>query len=321
MATFTKRGKSWRVRVMVHGKQESSTHKTKQEAAQWALQREAEAKGNRLPDKTLDAALERYGEEISPTKEGKRWELLRLAAMRRHPIARRPVAKITPDELDAWKRERLEKVSAGTVAREMNLLRSVLRHCVKPWGWAHDNPLADVKPPKSPPSRKRRIPQDEIERVTLALGISDGNEAATAENRTGQAFLFALETAMRSGEILRLTWADVHPTHVHVRKSKNGDERDVPLSPRAREILDALPRDAATCFNVKDGTRDALFRRAVDDAQIDDLHFHDSRAEAIWRLSKRLDIYELARAIGHRNLNSLLLYYRTDMATLADKLK
>ena len=51
-----------------------------------------------------------------------------------------------------------------------------------------------------------------------------------------------------------------------------------------------------------------------------DLHFHDSRSEAIWRLSKKLDVLELARVIGHRDVRSLMIYYQTDADTLADRL-
>lgn len=55
-------------------------------------------------------------------------------------------------------------------------------------------------------------------------------------------------------------------------------------------------------------------------AGIANLTFRDSRAEAIWRLSKKLDVMELARMIGHRDLKSLLIYYQTTAAELADRL-
>lgn len=48
--------------------------------------------------------------------------------------------------------------------------------------------------------------------------------------------------------------------------------------------------------------------------------FHDSRAEAIWRLSKKLDVMELARMIGHRDIRSLMFYYNADPGELADRL-
>jgi integrase len=144
--------------------------------------------------------------------------------------------------------------------------------------------------------------------------------ADTAMQRTGWAVLLALETAMRAGEILGLRWPDVREKAVTLPATKNGDVREVPLSKRAREILAALPRDRTTCFDVDPGTRDVLFRRARDATGIKNLHFHDSRAEAIWRLSKKLDVMELARVIGHRDLRSLLLYYNAPADELADRL-
>ena len=57
--------------------------------------------------------------------------------------------------------------------------------------------------------------------------------------------LFAIETGMRRGEILSLTWEGVHQNkrYVHLPDTKNGDSRDVPLSPLALELLGDLPRN------------------------------------------------------------------------------
>lgn len=319
MATYRKRGKTWRVELYHNGKRLSATFPTKQQAAAWALQKEAELSGERLPDKTLGDALRRFREHVAPARRGARWEELRLRVLEAHPMARKPLARITGADVATWRDARLTEVAPATVAREMALLRTVLETARKEWNWIRDKPMADVSTPRSPPSRKRRISQDEIDRVTLALGITD-TEAATAENRTGLAFLFALETAMRAGEILGLRWEDVGEKSVTLRQTKNGDSRRVPLSPRAREIIAELPRDTESVFNVHAGTRDALWRRAVKAAQIENLHFHDSRAEAIWRLSKKLDVLELARVIGHRDIKSLMIYYQADADELADKL-
>ncbi len=85
-------------------------------------------------------------------------------------------------------------------------------------------------------------------------------------------------------------------------------------------MLAELPADRPTVFDLNTGSRDALFRKAVKRAQIHDLHFHDSRGEAIFRLSKKLDVLELARMIGHRDIASLMFYYNTTAEELADKL-
>lgn len=94
----------------------------------------------------------------------------------------------------------------------------------------------------------------------------------------------------------------------------------MPLSVRAREIIALMPKGGETVFEVDPATKDVLWRRARDAAAIPDLHFHDSRAEAIWRLSKKLDVMELARMIGHRDIRSLMFYYNADPDELADRL-
>lgn len=320
MASIVPYRNGWRVQIKSRHGRDSATFRTKKEAAQWALQREAELSGARMPDKSLADALGRYKREVSPEHKGARWEGLRLDSLSRHPIARKPVADLTGPDIAGWRDDRLQEVSPGTVAREMTLLRSVLEVCRRDWGWVRSNPMADVRRPRSPPSRKRRVAPDEIERIVIACDLVDGDRTDTALQRTGLAFLFALETAMRAGEILGLRWEHIGAKSVTLPETKNGDARRVPLSPRAREIIAALPEAGETVFNLHPGTRDVMWRRAVRTAAIEDLHFHDSRAEAIWRLSKKLDVMELARVIGHRDLKSLMIYYQTDADELADRL-
>ena len=53
---------------------------------------------------------------------------------------------------------------------------------------------------------------------------------------------------------------------------------------------------------------------------VHDLHFHDTRYEAVTRLSKKLEVLELARVIGHNDIKSLMIYYNATIDELADKL-
>lgn len=319
MASIRKRGDRWRAELYRNGERESATFASKREAVAWAQLREAELGGDKLPDKTVRDALRRYGREVSPKHKGERWEIARLGLMERDALAAVRLPALRAHHVNDWRERRLQDVSGASVARELTLLRCVFEEARREWGWLHTNPARDVKKPPQPPSRKRRISHDEIARVTLACGLT-ALESGTASQRTGLAFLFALETAMRAGEILGLTWADVREKAVRLPETKNGDARDVPLTKRAREILDALPRDRATVFDLDPQVRDTLWRKARDAAEVEDLHFHDSRAEAIWRLSKKLNVMELARIIGHRDIRSLMLYYQTSADELADRL-
>jgi len=319
MASIQRRGASWRAEIYKDGRRESNTLPTKAQAVKWALMREAELTGARLPENTVKDALRRYSNEVAPKHKGVKWELARLGLIERDPIAMVRLPALRSIHLAEWRERRLSQVSAASVRREMNLLQSVFKSCRKDWGWLDTDPIKDVDRPQAPASRKRRVSQEEIDRLTLALGY-DGGAPETAQHRVALCFLFALETAMRAGEILGMKWSDVSAKSVTLPKTKNGDVRRVPMSARAREIIGLLPQSADIVFNLDPGTRDTLFRRARDAAQIENLHFHDSRAEAIWRLSKKLDVMELARVIGHRDLKSLLLYYQTDADELADRL-
>lgn len=322
MASIRRRGTAWRAELYKDGKRESASFDTKAQAVAWALQREAELVGERLPDHTMIEALRRYAREVAPTHKGERWELLRCKSFERLAWARKRIAAVTAADIAGWRDERLhgkDKVSAGTVRREMGMLRGIFDVALKEWGWLRVNPLDAVRKPPAPASRKRRIDQDEIDRITLALGY-DGGVPETQSHRVALAFQFAIETAMRSGEILGLTWDRVREKSVKLAKTKNGDAREVPLSTRAREIIALLPRDSTAVFNLEPDLRDALFRKAKARAQIENVTFHDSRAEAIWRLSKKLDVMELARVIGHRDLRSLMIYYNASADELADRL-
>lgn len=329
MASILPHRDGYRVQVYVGGQRLSKVCATRREAAQWALEREAELAGRKLPDKTLRDALRRYASELDDERGGARWERIRLAAFERDPLALRRLAALGPDDFAAWRDARLRTqaqrrqttVAPATVAREMNLLRSVLETARKEWRWLRTNPMADVSWPKSPKGRARRITPEEEADLTAALGVAT-LRADTATQRVGLAFLLALETAMRSGEILALTWPNIHlaEQYVHLPRTKNGDARDVPLSKRAVEILRAMPLGFGPVFQLDAAARDALWRKARAKTPHRDVHFHDSRAEAIWRLSKKLDVLELARVIGHRDVNSLLIYYRESASAIARKL-
>nr|WP_295999925.1 tyrosine-type recombinase/integrase [Rugamonas sp.] len=111
---------------------------------------------------------------------------------------------------------------------------------------------------------------------------------------------------MRAGEICALVKDNVTGRVAHVLDAKNGEDRFVPLSPRAMEIWAMVPDG----FGVTSATVDALFRAARDDRTlIKDLHFHDSRHEAITRLAKKLHVLDLARMTGHKDIGKLMIYY------------
>ncbi len=181
MASIQRSGNKWRVQVYVAGVRDSTTKHTKQEAAKWALEREAELRGGKLPDKSLGEALRKYVKEEAPKRAGERWETVRIAAWEKSlRLLDRRLAAIDSSDIIAWRDSRLKEVKPGTVAREMNLMRSVFETARREWRWIRQNPMADVRWPQQPKGRARRITPEEEAGLVSGFGLDVSLRADTA---------------------------------------------------------------------------------------------------------------------------------------------
>lgn len=321
MATYEKRGKRWRVQVMRGGERLSSTFDTKAEAQAWASDETAIREGK--TSRTLDEALSRYLKRVTPTKRGERWEELRISRFRRElKFRHRPLHEIEADTIADWRDERLLDVSAATVRRELNVLSSIWSTAIKEWRWTKNNPVRDIRKPPKPKDRTRTIAEAEADILVLALGYT-GGKPVNVSQRVAVAFLFALETAMRAGEIAGIRKEHIRGRVVHIPMTKNGTARDVPLTKDAADLLALCPEG----FGLNSSQIDAMFRKARDKASeahpaVGDIHFHDTRRTATIMLSKKLQPMELAKVTGHKDLKTLLnVYYGVNADELAKKLE
>ena len=130
---------------------------------------------------------------------------------------------------------------------------------------------------------------------------------------------------MRAGEVLQLGGDTVDldkrvATVKHKTQYKTGKPRQVPLSRHAVRLLRPLLGDGPL-FSIDSASLDALFRRAKQSLGIGGLTFHDSRADALTRFAKKVDVLTLAKISGHRDLRILMnTYYRESAADIAAKL-
>jgi len=332
MATFRKRSGGWRAEIFKRGVRESQTFPTKAHAVAWATQREAEIIAGTGKRKILDfsfkEALEKYRDEVSPTKDGVRWEILRINRfIADMDFVGEPVAEIEADQIAAWRDARLKQVKASTVTRDMNLLSAVFEIARTEWKWCKSNPVQEIRRPGGSPPRDRRINTEEEQVLLQALGYIEGQPPQTKMQEVAYAFLIALESGMRLGEVIRLTQDTIFlpERYVKLRKTKNGDVRHVALSRRAVQLLDILKNNAKAnkrevLFTVPTGSASSLFYKARHRVNIKHFAFHDSRHEAITRLARKLDVLDLARTIGHRDLRSLLIYYNATASEVASRL-
>jgi integrase len=183
------------------------------------------------------------------------------------------------------------------------------------------NPVDRIRKPSEGRGRERRLTAEELEKLETEIRASRNPWIAAA-------FTFAVETAMRQGELLSLTWPQIDRQRrlallMDTNKIKNAEPRAVPLSTKALAALDSLPRALhGPIFKVERMTLYHAFLYACRRAGIKDYTWHDLRHEALSRLAERGDfsVLELAAVSGHKTVQMLKRYTHLQAEALARKL-
>ncbi len=283
MAYFEKTKKGTRAHVQIKGQRDSATFATKREAQLWAAQKEIEfqtvAKGKAGSITTTHDAFERYKLEVCPKHKGERWEVVRLDKMKRE-FPKLMLDKVTAQHVVKWRDIRLGSVGASSVLREMKLLNAVFERCCGvEWRLLTANPCKGVDRPKESAHRTRTISLSEIRRVLREL---DYPARQTPRHAVAHAFLLALRTGMRQGELAAIEWVNVYPRYIHTdSKSMVEFVRDVPLSRQARRVVETMRGYHETSmFNISAASIDTHFRNAKQRAGLSGFTWHDTRHTA-----------------------------------------
>jgi len=173
-------------------------------------------------------------------------------------------------------------------------------------------------------SERIRYPPDEEQRLFEQLDICEWLKPIV---------LIALHTGMRRGEICNLQLFDLNFDRglIHVRNTKNGKDRIIPMNATVRQLLEAqrVLRVRKAQENADKGkskvpspfvfpsppTEERLveikysFVRAVKQAKITDLRFHDLRHTAATRMGDAgADAFTLAAIFGWSDIRMAMRY-------------
>lgn len=348
------------VRVPGGGKK-TATFDTLKEARAWAQLMEAklEAKGASIGG-TNGELFETYLDAVASKTDSAKFNALRLLKWCKDPLAALRTEDTTTHDINQWIERSLAEpsertgkaLSGATVNRELNLMGGAFGYAIKALQWITVNPVHGAARPERGKARKRPLlTSKEIRAIRISTGYDTDPKLFTLTARVGACFLLSLETGLRSGELLRVRPADYHRKErfLHVSATEKGGRkgghsgrastdpsRNVPLTGRAVELLDQLlasmPKeqepDVDAGFSkppyivgLHDSQRDALWRKARDQAGVEDLHFHDTKHEAATRLSKFIDVLALSHAIGTKDVRLLRdTYYNNDASRIAKML-
>ena len=302
--------KAWQAIVRRKGvKPLSKTFSSKRDAICWANQLETEiAQGvfadvTQAENLTFASILERYRIEIVPQKRGQRQFLTQIRTMlSSNSLKGLSLINITPNAIGLHRDARLSSgASPSTVRKDLAFLHKLFEVVRKDWhiNLPKGNPVALVSRPKDLTSRARtrRLEDGELDRLLDAL-----SQTSIVHNFV----LFAIETAMRRGEVVNMRIEDVcfEERTLHIPKTKTGVPRTIPLSIKAIAILQDIGH-----FDIESSSVSQAFHRACMRAGIKDLRLHDLRHEATSRLfEKGLTPTQVASITGHQDLKMLSRY-------------
>jgi integrase len=240
-------------------------------------------------------------------------------------------AEITPQDVEAYKsnpparRDLPKKKKAGndsnppkplspaTVNRDLALLKATFNRALMA-GKVETNPVKAVKLFKENNARVRCLTDEEEARLYDAL-----------PDYLKPFLVVAVNTGMRWGELARLTWEDVdfYTGTLHVRESKSGEGRHIPMNRVVRETLQTVrvaqvrwaqgqtegEREikSTLVFCAPQGGFLRNFSRdwypALQKANVPNFRWHDTRHTAASRLVMAgVDLYTVKEILGHKTL-------------------
>ena len=329
MATFRKRpgprGRTvWQAQIIRRGhERQYKTFDGKAEAEAWARQIEGEMDRGVFVSRaeaestTLAEALVRYRDEITPRKKATTaaCERDRIRTWAASPLGARSLASIRGRDVAAYVQQRQnDGYGANTIRLELALLSHLFNTARTAWGMESlSNPVEIVKGqrPRLPPGRDRRLQDDEHARLLCAAQAYGGE--------IGPIITWAIETAMRRGEIVAMRWEhlDRKARVLLIPETKTGIPRRIPLSTVAIAILDSLPRRLeGKVWGMRPNSISQAFERVCKAAGIHGLTFHDLRHEAASRLGEKgFSGLEIATITGHKTMQMVKRYthYRAEL--------
>ena len=334
MATIEQRGPyQWRAKVRRKGfPVQTSTFDYKAEAEAWARDIEGQMDKSMFVDRSLSEretfkdVIKSHLKKVTPKHKGFKPEQLRLERFMRveTDICAYSMANLRPEHFEEYRDRRLQEVKPATVARELNLLHSVIEHVRRRLALL-ENPISEVKRPRVRNERFSRL--EEGQEDLLLKALDDCRNLLIKP-----VVIIALETAMRRGEIISLKWDDIDLSKqtAILHDTKNGDERIVPLSSRAVNELKALQKKREKAkvvtldkrvFPISAESLKCAWERGRKRAGMEHFNFHDLRHEAISRLFERgWDTIKVSAVSGHRDMQSLKRYANLKAEDLAKEL-
>lgn len=222
------------------------------------------------------------------------------------------LSKITPKDIDDYKKLRLKTVKPGTVDRDLAVLRNLF-NLAKRWKKFYgENPVSASGLILEDSKRERIATPDEEKRL---LDASPPHLRAI--------LITALQTGMRKGEIIKLKWnnIDMENNNITIDKSnsKSKKTRKLPINTLLRRLLlEQKLKNGSSEYvfltpkgepYAREDSLNQSYRAALNKADIQGLRFHDLRHTAGTRLGEMgVPIQVIQEILGHADIRTTMRY-------------
>ncbi len=351
MATIREKGSfQWHAQIRRKGwPRQTATFRTKKDAQAWARNLESEMDRGQFVDRSAShrtsfaELIELYLRDVTdkrPSEYSQVSERSRLERFLREEkeLCAHAVINLTPEHFEDYRDRRLKQrvgrgksgtklsktIAPGTVKRELTMLKRVIDYRKRRLG-LQINPVntEDVVRPTVNDERDVRLTKKEMARFLEVCG--------NARNPWLRPFVeMGFETGARRGSLLGLHWDDVdlEGRTAILRGVKNSRSPDkiinhtIGLSPRALEVLGALPRsEEGKVFPITSNALRLAFNRARDKAGVSHFRFHDTRHERTSSLFEGgWSLIQVMAQTGHKDPKSVKRYANLAKDYLADEL-
>jgi len=328
VATIREKGPyQWQAQIRRKGwPYQHATFRTRKDAEAWSRSVEAGMDRGLFVDQslgretTLRDLIETYLKDVTANRPSELSRVAESARLKRFLREERALCSfaafnLKPEHFEDYRDRRIKhrlkngrSIAPGTVKRELTMLKRVIDYRKRRLGLLI-NPVnaEDVKRPAVNDERDVRLSAEQRERLLTAC--------TDARNPWLRAFVeLGFETGARRGNLLRLAWNDVDLERktalLRGIKNSRSPERiinhSIGLTPRAVEILGALPRTDCRVFPMTENAFRLAFNRARAKAGVPHFHFHDTRHERISSLFEaNWSMIQVMAQTGQRRLEEL----------------
>ncbi len=220
------------------------------------------------------------------------------------------IQDISLRDINQWQANRLQQVKASSVQREKTMLKAVLNTALRE-ELIERNPCVGSDKIKGIQARLRYWNKEELHAVLRA--------AEEIDEQFKDYMLWALHSAMRRSEILRMEWKDIQEfpngeVKVHLPISKSDKARQIPCNKQMIELLQKQrKRENLQSDNVFPFSSKTIQRRMNEVRRIsgvNDIRLHDLRTLNItYSLIAGVDPKTLTGITGHTDLQMIQKHY------------